>query len=306
VIRPRALRPGDRVAIVSPASPFAREELDAGAAELRALGYQPVYDDTIFEQHHFSSGTAAVRADAFRRAWSDPEIAAIVAVRGGYGSVQMLPVLADWEPQRSPKIFVGYSDTTSILSWLTCQCGLTAIHGPMLERRLSRGDAGYDRRSFTELVQGRGAGLELMPASLKITKAGEAAGLLFGGTITQLAGSLGTPFAFAPPVGSVLFLEDVNERPYRVDRMLTQLRQGGVFQKAKAIVFGEMEGCRQDGGPTMDDVIRSVADDFSGPVLTGFPSGHTKGPTWTLPLGVRVRVRASSTPAVIVEESPVE
>ena len=306
MIRPRALRPGDRVAIVSPASPFAREELDAGAAELRALGYEPVYEPTIFEQQHFSSGSPAVRADAFRRAWTDPGIAAIVAVRGGYGSVQMLPLLADWQPQRTPKIFVGYSDTTSILSWLTCQCGLAAIHGPMLERRLSRGADGYDRRSFSALIEGRGAGLEMTPAGLRVMKAGEASGPLFGGTITQLAGSLGTPFAFSPPAGSVLFLEDVNERPYRVDRMLTQLRQSGLFEKASAIVFGEMEGCQQDGGPTMDDVIRTAVEDFSGPVLSGFPSGHTKGPTWTLPLGVSVRVRGTSAPAVIVEESPVE
>ena len=294
------------MAVVSPASPFAREELEAGAAELRALGYEPVYEDSIFEQHHFSSGSADVRVDAFRRSWSDPAIAAVVAVRGGYGSVQMLPLLADWQPQRTPKIFVGYSDTTSLLSWLTCQCGLTAIHGPMLERRLSRGDQGYDRSSFTALVQGRGAGLELSPDSLTALKAGEIAGPLFGGTITQLVGSLGTPFAFNPPAGSVLFLEDVNERPYRIDRMLTQLRQSGILGKASALVFGEMQGCRQDGGPTMEDVLRNVVAEFDGPVVTGFPSGHTTGPTWTLPLGVRVRVRAVARPAIVVEESPVE
>jgi muramoyltetrapeptide carboxypeptidase len=306
VIRPRALRPGDRIAIVSPASPFSRDELDAGVAELRRLGYDPVFDDSIFEEHLFSSGTAESREAAFRRAWSDPAIAAVIAVRGGYGSVQMLPLLAAWKPQQTPKLFIGYSDNTSLLSWLTCQCGMTALHGPMLERRLARGTEGYDRASFTALVQGKGAGLELAPDGLAVVKAGEAAGPLFGGTITQLVGSLGTPFAFDPPAGSVLFLEDVNERPYRVDRMLTQLHQAGILNRAKALVFGEMRGCQQDGGPSMDDVLVAVAREFSGPVLKGFPSGHTAGPTWTLPLGVRVHVRAASRPAVIVEESPVE
>lgn len=306
MIRPRALRSGDRIAIVSPASPFSREELDAGIAELRALGYDPVFDDSIFDEHLFSSGTADSRAAAFRRAWSDPGIAALIAVRGGYGSVQMLPLLAAWKPQQTPKLFIGYSDNTSLLSWLTCQCGMTALHGPMLERRLARGEQGYHRASFRALVQGNGVGLELAPDGLTVLRAGDAAGPLFGGTITPLAGSLGTPFAFDPPRDSILFLEDVNERPYRVDRLLTQFRQAGILDKASALIFGEMRGCQQEGGPTIDDVLMAVAREFDGPVLKGFPSGHTAGPTWTLPLGVRIRIRAASRPAVLVEESPVE
>ena len=306
MIRPRALRPGDRIAVVSPASPFSREEFDAGVAELRKLGYDPVFDDSIFEEHLFSSGTVESRAASFRRAWSDPGIAALVAVRGGYGSVQLLPALSDWKPQQTPKLFIGYSDNTSLLSWLTCQCGMTALHGPMLERRLARGDDGYDRASFTALAQGKGTGFEMAPDGLAVVKAGDATGALFGGTITQLVGSLGTPFAFDPPRDCVLFLEDVNERPYRIDRMLTQLRQAGVLGKARALIFGEMRGCQQDGGPTIDDVLAAVARDVAGPVVKGFPSGHTTGPTWTLPLGVRVRLRADTRPAVIVEESPVE
>jgi muramoyltetrapeptide carboxypeptidase len=122
----------------------------------------------------------------------------------------------------------------------------------------------------------------------------------------MLVGSLGTPFAFAPPEGSVLFIEDVNERPYRLDRMLTQLRLSGILGRARALVFGEMRGCDEPaGGPTARDGIESAAADFPGPVLVGFPSGHTTGPCWTLPLGVRVRVEAGARPCVVVEESPV-
>src|SRR5262245_6706282 len=304
VVKPRAVRPGDRIAVVSPASPFARDELERGVGELRRLGYEPVYEESIFDTALFTSGPAEARAAAFMRAWSDPEVAALIAVRGGYGSVQLLPVFDSWTPQRLPKLFIGYSDNTSLLSWLTCQCGVTALHGPMLERRLAHGEEGYDPHSFLTLMQGGGQGLQLSPDSLSAVRSGEAAGPLFGGTMTQLVGSLGTPFAFDPPDGSILFLEDVNERPYRIHRMLTQLRQSGILARARALVFGEMRGCGTEQSPAVHDVLLSVVADFSGPVLTGFPSGHTTGPCWTLPLGVRVRVLTSPA-SLIVEESPV-
>jgi muramoyltetrapeptide carboxypeptidase len=306
VIKPRALKPGDRVAIVSPASAVERGEFERGVAEIRRLGYEPVYDEAVFAREMFTSGSAAVRAEAFVRAWSDPGVAALVAARGGYGSVQMLPLFEAWRPQRTPKLFIGYSDTTSILSWLTCQCGITALHGPMIEGRLARGAEGYDEASFVRMLDGGGAGVVLRPPSVAAVRAGDAVGPLFGGTLTQLVGSLGTPYAFDPPEGSVLFIEDVNERPFRLDRMLTQLRLSGRLRKARALVFGDMRGCDEPSGrPSAGDVIAALAAEFDGPVLSGFPSGHTAGPFWTLPLGVRVRVTSGPPAAIVVEESPV-
>ena len=306
VIRPPALKAGDRIAIVSPASSFNRDEFDLGVAEIRRLGYQPVYDDSIFAKSMFTSGSPTVRAQAFKRSWDDPGVAALLAVRGGYGSVQLLPELAGWRPQQHPKLFIGYSDNTSLLSWLNCQCGVTTLFGPMIEGRLARGPEGYDQTSFTRLVQGQGAGFELRPEGLSVIKAGDASGPLFGGTLTQLAASMGTPYAFDPPKGSVLFIEDVGERPYRLDRMLTQLRLGGVLARARAMVFGEMRACDEpSGSPTARDVAASFAADVPGPVLFGFPAGHTTGPCWTLPLGVRVRVTSDPEPVLLVEESPV-
>ena len=159
-----------------------------------------------------------LRAAAFTRHWTDPGVAALIAVRGGFGSAHLLPLLDRELIVRTPKVFIGYSDNTSLLSWLTCQCGLTALHGPMLERRLAHGEQAYDSHSFLQLMQGQGEGLRLTPDGLTVVQPGEAAGMLFGGTITQLVGSLGTPFAFDPPVGSVLFLEDVHERLWCYER----------------------------------------------------------------------------------------
>ena len=305
--KPRALKPGDRVAVVAPASGFDRRQFDAGLDELRRLGFEPVHDPDVFAQHGgYLAGLAAVRAAALVRAWIDPSIAAIVAVRGGYGSVQVLPLLDPAVFAGPPKAFVGYSDTTSILTWLTQTCQVVSFHGPMLEGRLAEGESRYDRTTFARcLCRAEPIG-EIAHPSLEVLRTGEAAGPLTGGTLTQLTASLGTPFAFDPPPGAILFLEDVAERPYRIDRMLTQLRLAGILGRASALVFGEMPQCDEPAGaPLVQDVIRELVSDFQGPVLFGLPSGHTGGPTLTLPFGVTARVQAYAVPRVIVEESAV-
>jgi len=306
--KPRALRSGDRIALVAPASPFSRESFDAGVAELRRLGYEPVYDDSVFARHRYLAGDAALRADSFRRAWTDPSIAALMAVRGGYGSVHLLPRLDAQEIARTPKAFIGYSDNTSLLDFLTGRCGVVSFHGPMIDGRLAKGEQAYDRDSFARvLTQPSPAGC-LKPPQLEALRGGEAAGVLVGGTLTQLMASLGTPYAFDPPPGHVLFIDEVAERPYRIDRMLTQLRLSGLLARASAIVFNEMPRCDEpgDAGPAIKPVLNELLADFPGPVLFGLPSGHTDGACMTLPFGVRARVVTGPQPALIIEEAAVE
>jgi muramoyltetrapeptide carboxypeptidase len=306
MMRPPALQPGDRIAVVAPASGTTREELERGEVELRRLGFEPVHSEAVFERTTFSAGSPDTRAADFVRAWADPSIAALVALRGGYGSAELLPLLHHLRPAQSPKLFIGYSDTTALLTWLTCHCAVPALHGPMVEARLSKGPDGYDERSFLAAVRGE-AGVELAPSGVTALRSGEATGLLFGGTMAMLTASLGTPYAFTPPGECILFFEDVNERPFRLHRMLTQLRLAGVLARARALVFGEMRDCDEPGGKaTAIDTIREATADFNGPVLFGFPSGHTAGPCWTLPLGALVRVVGSASPAVVVEDPAVE
>jgi muramoyltetrapeptide carboxypeptidase len=304
--KPRPLKSGDRIAVVAPASPFARDEFDRGVAELTRLGFEPTWDEAVFaSEGGYLAGSAELRAHSFMKHWNDASVAALIAVRGGYGSVQLLPSLHPPTLVAEPKLFIGYSDNTSVLSWLTCGCGITGLHGPMLERRLASGAAGYDERSFLALVS-NGSGMELAPDGLDVLRPGRVQGPMFGGTIAQLVASLGTPFAFDPPEGCVLFLEDVNERPYRIDRMLTQLRLSGILARARALVFGEMRGCDEPGGTlTAREVIARLTVGFPGPVLFGFPSGHTSGPCWTLPFGVDVRIESAPRPCVVIEEPAV-
>jgi len=146
----------------------------------------------------------------------------------------------------------------------------------------------------------------LTAPGLESIRAGDARGPLFGGTLTQLVASLGTPFAFSPPQGCVLFLEEVGERPYRLDRMVTQLRQAGILARASAVVIGELPNCDEPGGdPSGRAVMADLFAAFPGPVLIGFPSGHTIGPARTLPLGVATRVVADAVPTLVIEESAV-
>lgn len=303
MVRGPRLTRGDRVALVAPSSPFEGDVVDAGRAELARLGYEPVHDESIFARRGFVAGTSGERAETFTRIWLDPGVKALLAVRGGYGSAQMLPLLDAAILRRVPKLFIGYSDTTSLAAWLSCHAGITAVHGPMLEGRLAKGPMAYDERSFVRLLSGE-AGFTLAPPGLEVVRGGTAEGPLYGGTLTQLAASLGTPYAFEPPDGCVLFLEDANERPYRLDRLLTQLSQAGTLGRARAIVFGEMRGCDEPGGgPTAREVIADFAATVDGPVLVRFPSGHTTGPCWSLPLGTCVRV--TTAPAGVVVEKPV-
>jgi muramoyltetrapeptide carboxypeptidase len=148
VRKPRALAPGARFAVVSPASPFDLDEFDAGIAELRTLGFDPVWDDRVFARRGFVSGDAALRAELFDEAWQRPDVDALIGVRGGYGSVQMLPHLDPARLTERPCAFIGYSDLTSLLTFLVCQCGIVAFHGPSVAGRLGRGSQAYDRESF--------------------------------------------------------------------------------------------------------------------------------------------------------------
>ena len=269
MLKARALAPGSRVAVVAPASAFKRDEFDAGLAEIRRLGFEPVYDESVFATGTpaYLAGSAETRATAIRRALADPSVAGLISVRGGYGSAQVLPLLDADEIRRARKPFIGYSDLTALLNYITLQCGVVSFHGPMLDDCLSRGEARYDRASFLNAVTRSAPMGELAPEGLEVMRGGEARGVLLGGTVTQVLATLGTPFVFDPPEGYVLFFEEVGERPYRLDRMVTQLRQSGLLARASAIVIGELNGCDEPGGrPTGRGVMADVLSDFPGQI----------------------------------------
>ena len=304
--RLRRLQSGDRVALVAPASSFPHEEVAAGVAELARIGLEAIYDDSIFDKDRFVAGSVETRVRAIHRAWEDPSIAALIAMRGGYGSAQLLPFLDPALLRSGCKALIGYSDVTALLT-LYQRNGLAAIHGPMIDRRISKGPSAYDENSFRRvMMQSEPAG-ELRPAQLEVLHHGRATGTQTGGTLTQLMASMATPWAFEPPAGAILFLEDIGERPYRIHRLLTQAAQAGIFANVRGIVFGEFPGCDEPGGePAIKDVVHEFMKAFRGPVLFNFPSGHTTGATWTLPFGVNAEVISKPTPSIRILEAAVE
>lgn len=292
--------------MVAPASAFERSQLDAGVAELRRLGFEAVYDPSIFDRALFTAGDADTRAAALMRAFDRAGAAAVMAMRGGYGTGELLPRLDPGRIRQARLPFIGYSDLTAFHSYCSAIVGLASVHGPMLEGRFGQGPGEYDVPRFLQSLTEEPLG-ELAPPGLDVLRRGEAAGPLVGGTLTMLLASVETPYAFTPPNGHVLFLEDVGERPYRIHRMLTQWRQSGRLASASAIVFGQFPKCEEPGSPlTAIDAVRSCLDGFSGPVVFGFPSGHTTSQMISLPFGVHTRVIAGDHARVVLEEAAAE
>jgi muramoyltetrapeptide carboxypeptidase len=221
--------------------------------------------------------------------------------------VHVLPLLDASLARRARKPLVGYSDITSLLVFVSLQAGVVAFHGPSVAGCLGRGETAYDADTFVRTLTRVEPLGPVQAGALEALKGGEAWGPMYGGTLTQLASSLGTPFAFDPPPGFVLLVDEIGERPYRLDRMLTQLSLAGILGRASAIVFNELPGCDEPGGrPTARETVARVLADFGGPILFGLRTGHTDKQAITLPFGVRTRVIATGTPALIVEEAAVE
>ena len=306
MIRPPVLREGDRIALVAPASPFNREEFERGLLELRSIGLEPVFNESIFERSEYLAGNASDRARSFFEAWSDPAIAAVMAVRGGYGSAQLLPFFDVTDFRKTPKVLVGCSDITSLLSFMSIQCGMTVFHGPMVVT-LGKGVGLYDRSSLIgQVMEGASYG-RLNCDGVDILEAGLCHGPIYGGTLTQIVSSLGTPFSFNPPENYVLLLDDVDERPYRIDRMMNQLRQAGLLKRAAGLLCSEFPGCEEGNGElSARSVLARYGRDIEGPVVFGLRTGHTSHPMVTVPLGVKATIQAkSSVVEVVIDEAAV-
>jgi muramoyltetrapeptide carboxypeptidase len=288
-IKPPALRLGDTIGIVAPASNVKRGDLEGGCERLRRAGYRPFYLDSIFDRDLYFAGSLERRAGELEEMFTRDDVRAIVCARGGYGANYLLQAL-NWEKIRAhPKIFVGYSDVTTLLTYFADALGLVAFHGPMVAKDWLHED-GVDLASWQSALAGTTAWeLNLDPSSgAKGLVDGAAEGTLYGGCLSILVASLGAPYEIKT-AGTILFLEDLAAKPFQIDRMLMQLKLAGKLDEVRGIVFGEMRDCLQvaNQGYTLEEVVLRIVGESGIPVAYGVRSGHVTAGNLTLPIGVR-------------------
>jgi muramoyltetrapeptide carboxypeptidase len=281
-----------RLAVVAPASNADPEKVQRGVERLRALGHMvTLMPHALSQVWPYFAATPEQRLADLHGAFADPEIDAVICIRGGYGSNYLLEGLDLELLRRNRKPFIGYSDHTAIATWMLDQAGVPVLHGPMVAADFSRGD-GVDLISFGAALGGQAYRLG-DESGLRVLRAGTARGVLYGGCLSLVTASLGTRFA-AQTEGKLLFFEDLGEKPYQIDRMLRHLKLAGKFEGVSGIIFGEMLDCASSGAPAdlVERVIVTVLDWFAGPIVCGLRSGHVSRSNVTLPFGVEAELIA--------------
>ncbi len=274
--------------MVAPSGVVAEERLGAGVRVLESLGLRVVAGEFVLARQAYLAGSDAERGADLQRMLDDPTIRAVFCARGGYGAQRIIPTLDLAAVCRQPKPVVGYSDATALIAALV-RAGVVGIHGPMVAVDLARG---LSPRSLTHLERVLSDPSYLWEVEVPLSiRPGRVTGRLLGGTLSVLATTLGTPYA--PDLdGAVVFLEDVHEWPYRLDRLLTQLRQSGKLDRVAGVVFGTMAACRTLDGVSAVEVIRDAFAGAPYPVGFGLPAGHDPADSGVenlaLPLGVEV------------------
>jgi muramoyltetrapeptide carboxypeptidase len=294
VILPGLLSRGDVVRVIAPASPFDPELLAQGLAVLReGLGLVPRHREDIFTRRRYLAGDDARRLDEWREAVADPEARAIFCARGGYGSLRILARVDPAPLLARPKVLVGFSDVTALHAALN-RAGLATVHGPVLTQ-LGRAPKAAVEHLAALLTRAPAAAPGAAPApgagigGTGVIRPGAVEGPLLGGSLTLLAHLCGTGFlpSFA---GAILALEDVDEKPYRLDRYLTQLRLAGTLEGVAGVALGQFTGCDAQG-VRGEDVVREWAAELGVPAIHGLPFGHEDA-NFALPLGARARLES--------------
>ncbi len=312
MIKPKALKQGDQVAVIAPASGVAPESFDRALASLTELGFRPKAGEHARGRKGFLSGTDAERLADLHAAFADKDVKAVWCVRGGGGSPRLLPLLDFELIKKNPKVFIGFSDITALHVAISQRTGLVTFHGPVGTSQYTD----YTRGRVMELLTGSAKPpivVDPSPENLKkeatlfhpaTIKGGRATGKLTGGNLSLLAALCGTPYALKDIAGKILFIEDINEPPYRVDRMLTQLRQSLDLRSLAGIalgVFDDGANAAKDAEPLLD-VFRDRLGDLGVPVVYGLSFGHITD-NMTLPYGIKAELDADAASLTFLESA---
>jgi muramoyltetrapeptide carboxypeptidase len=305
IIKPKALGKGDAIGVVAPAGPLNRERIDRALARVHDRGFRIKTYGDIYRTRGYLAGGDATRAAEFMEAFADPETAAVWCARGGYGVMRMLHRIDFNVIRNNPKIFVGFSDITALHIPIQRRTGLITFHGPNLQDGFGKLDempaanqAVLWRLLLADQQSPSGSGYSydfsaVAGLSLQTIRGGTAEGELTGGNLAMLSSTMGTPDE-VDTTGRILFIEDVSERLYRIDRYLTQLRLAGKFEAVAGVLLGSFSYDEGDDADMPSEIMAFLEEFFAGmnvPVLAGFPGGHDQY-NLTLPMGGRIKLDA--------------
>ncbi|MFC1858457.1 LD-carboxypeptidase [Thermodesulfobacteriota bacterium] len=276
---PSRLKAGDTIGIAAPASHFKKEPFKRGLAVLASMGFNVSVPDNLFVKEGFFAGSDQHRAELLNRLFADRDIDAIICARGGFGSIRILPFLNFDAIRNNPKPFVGFSDITALLSAFYLKCGLITFHGPTVT---TLGDATRKAKNALKATLSTDNQLLITPKKVTIIRPGTASGVVFGGNLTTLCHLLGTPFE-SRFKGQLLFLEDRGEAPYRIDRMLTQMKLAGCFGGLEGLILGSFKDCGRSS--EIFGIVKDIFKDDEIPILAGFEVGHMQS-NITIPVGL--------------------
>lgn len=276
-----ALTSGDTIGIAAPASPFDRQKFLKGVHALERLGFAVSYQQDIFDQNRYLAGTDKRRAEELTQLIRNRAIAAVMFARGGYGSQRIIPLLDAAALSGHQKPIVGFSDLTALLVFLRQRCGFPTFYGPVITQLGHAGETPTGAALRSALTTSGPMGAMPMGDAI-VVRPGHAEGPLVGGCLALINSSMGTPYAI-DAAGAILFIEEINEKVYVLDRMLTQLKNSGVIAQTRGIVFGSIVPPADESHDILQ-MIRDVLADYAGPVIFNYPAGHVD-PFITLPLG---------------------
>jgi muramoyltetrapeptide carboxypeptidase len=299
VHKPARLKPGARIGVVAPAGCVEPDTLERGIEAIRAEGFDVEVGRAVQTRKGYLAGEAAARAEDLLSFFRRADIDAIFCARGGFGSAQLLPYLSP-ELSGFPKIFVGYSDITILLNWVYQSYGMVTFHGPMVAEDLARGLGEPAKGYFWHLLKGE---LPTWSVALETPiRPGMAKAEMVGGCLSLLVTTLGTPYEIDTR-GKLLFLEDVGEKPYRLERMLIHLKMAGKFDQIAGVIFGDFTRCADDGARDLREIVAELFFAVPYPVVMGMKAGHGEE-NLTLPIGARMRLDAANATLALLE-SPV-
>lgn len=305
MIKPDRIKIGDTIGIISPSSPVKKEKVQEAYKQIINMGFKVKMGKSPYEEYGYLSGTDEIRANDINEMFRDEKVSGILCTRGGYGTPRILPLLDYDAIKKSPKVFVGYSDITALHIAFNQIAGLVTYHGPMAVSDMIRGFDNFSKEGLFNLIMNREPFYNIknpLDQEIITINGGIAEGVIIGGNLSLIVNTIGTPYEIDVR-GKILFIEEIGEDPYKIDRMFNQLRLSGKLQEANGIILGDFNNCKSKNPKeslTLKEVINDQIKPIEKPTIYNLKSGHCN-PMITLPLGVKARLDGDKKELLILE-----